>query len=83
MQIDASSLNEDGSGGRGEPQTLSMDYTGGLITFGFKEGGGVSSMTATVARRGDDLAMDGTILGGGKGWKMKAVFKLSKPAPAE
>jgi len=85
MLIDVSSLNEDGDGDvSSEPQTLSIDYTGSTIMFSFQEGGsGVSSMTATVSRNGDSLVMDGTLSGGGSGWTMKAVFKLTKPAPSD
>lgn len=85
MFLDASSFNEDGEGDvSSEPQTLGINYTGSTITFEFQEGGsGVSSMTATVSRNGDTLVMDGTLSGGGSGWTMKAVFRLTKPAPSD
>jgi hypothetical protein len=84
MLLDASSLNTDGEGEvTSEPQTLGIDYTGSTVTFSFQEAGsGVSSMTATVSRDGDSLLMDGVLTGGGSGWTMKAVFKLTKPVPA-
>ncbi len=81
MLIDMSSLSEDGSTSS-EPQTIGISYSGSTITFS-PQGEGVSSMTASVSRTGDNYVMNGTLSGGGSGWTMKAVFKLTKPAPAD
>lgn len=79
MLIDMSSLSEDGSTSS-EPQTVGISYSGSTITFS-PEGEGVSNMTASVTRDGETYVMNGGLGGGGKGWTMAAVFKLSKPAP--
>lgn len=81
MLIDVSSLSE-GSENSSEPQTIGISYSGTTVTFS-PQGEGVSSMTATVTRSGDNYVMNGTMAGGGSGWTMTAVFKLTKPAPAQ
>lgn len=83
MFIDASSMSSGDSKVSSEPKTLNIAYSGGVVTFSFQEGGsGISSMTATVSRQGDTLLMNGSMAGGGKGWTVKCVFKVTKPAPA-
>lgn len=81
MLIDMSSLSEDGDDVSSEPQTVGISYSGSTITFS-PSGAGVSNMTASVSRDGDNYVMNGALGGGGKGWTMAAVFKLTKPAPA-
>jgi hypothetical protein len=77
MFIDMSSFAEDGEAST-EPKTLGLSYSGSTITFD-AQGGGVSSMSATVSRQGDSFVMKGTMSAGGPGFTMKAVFTLSKP----
>ncbi|MHB1341267.1 MAG: S8 family serine peptidase [Coriobacteriia bacterium] len=81
MLIDMSSLDEDGET-TSEPQTIGISYSGSTVTFS-PQGEGISSMTASVSRDGDTYVMNGTLSGGGSGWTMAAVFKLSKPAPTD
>ncbi|TDB37978.1 MAG: hypothetical protein D9V44_07995 [Actinobacteria bacterium] len=78
MTIDASSLGE---GSSSDPQTLGLTYSGVTVTFDAPEG--VSSMTATVSRSGDMLAMKGNLGGSGPGYTWSAVFTVTKPAPAQ
>lgn len=81
MFIDMSAMAEDGEASS-EPQTVGISMSGTSITF-TTAGGGVRSMTATASRSGDTLLMNGTMSAGGSGWTMKAVFKLTKPAPTD
>ncbi|MDZ4655039.1 MAG: S8 family serine peptidase [Coriobacteriia bacterium] len=78
MFIDMSSMAEDGDIDS-SPQTIGISMSGNRITF-TTTGGGVSRMTATVSRSGDNLEMKGDMGANGSGWTMKAVFSLSKPA---
>jgi hypothetical protein len=78
MFIDLSSMSEDGEVDS-TPQTIGISMSGNKITF-TTAGGGVSRMTATVSRSGDNLEMKGDMGANGSGWTMKAVFSLSKPA---
>jgi hypothetical protein len=80
FQIDASSLSSDGKSSS-KPVNFGVSYTGGSITFEPQGGGsGISGMTATVVRAGTNLAMRGVMTASGKGWKMTASVKLTKPA---
>ncbi len=82
MFIDMSSLSDGEDGVSSSPQTVGISYSGSTVTFS-PQGEGISSMTASVARQGETYVMNGTLAGGGKGWTMRAVFKLTKPAPAD
>lgn len=81
--IDVGSLNPEGEGGSSEPQTWGLSYNGSTIEFSPQDAQGVSSLTAGVSRNGDSHVMKGSMTGGGAGWSMKAVFTLTKPAPAQ
>jgi len=81
--IDVGSLNPEGEGGSSEPQTWGLSYNGSTIEFSPQDAEGISSLTAGVSRNGESHVMKGSMTGGGAGWSMKAVFTLTKPAPAQ
>jgi len=81
--IDIASLDPDGESGSSEPQTWGVSYNGSTIEFSPENAEGVSGISAGVSRSGENYVMKGNMSGGGKGWTMKAVFTLTKPAPAQ
>ncbi|MDZ4170275.1 MAG: S8 family serine peptidase [Coriobacteriia bacterium] len=76
--IDVGSLDPDDDV-TSNPTQYGISYSGSTITYEPQSGEGVSSMKATVSRQGENLVQKGTLTGGGKGWRLKAVFTLSKP----
>jgi hypothetical protein len=75
MLEDVSSLGENASS---DPAELDVTYAGNTITFGYG-GEGLGSMTATVARSGNELVLTGTASGSGPGYTWSVAFKASKP----
>lgn len=82
MFIDVSVLNEGNDEEDGEitssPQTVGISYSGDTVTFTPEDGS--TTMSAKVRRDGDSYVMQGTAVGNGSGWQMKAAFTLSMPA---
>lgn len=76
LLLDASAISEDAES---SPTTMNISYVGRTITFDISGSEGVSSMTATVSRSGTDLAMKGSMDGGGPGYTISASFTLAKP----
>ncbi len=76
MNIDASALGEDAES---SPQTFSVRQKGSAVTFEPTSGEGMGTMNATVNKEGSALAMKGTTVASGSGWKMTASFSAGKP----
>ncbi len=76
--IDVSAADPEGNA-TSKPQQYGVSYSGATIKYEPQEAKGVKSMTATVSRKGENLVQNGVLTGGGKGWRVKAVFTLSKP----
>lgn len=64
--------------GEAEAQRYGVAFTGNTITYSVEEGGGIN-MSAAVRREGENLVQNGTFSASGPGFKMTAVFTLSKP----
>ena len=75
MIVDGSSLGAS----ENKPQSFTVSQKGSVVTFEPISGGGSGTMTATVTRQGATLVMKGKTVAIGKGWKMNAVFTVSKP----
>lgn len=74
MFVDISAAIEDASS---EPQGFRVSQSGSSVTFEPTDGG--SPMHATVSKEGGSLVMKGTASDSGEGWRMSAVFTLTKP----
>jgi hypothetical protein len=62
-----------------EPQIIRFAYDGNTLTFQLDQSsGGVTSMTGTVSRQGEDLVMKGTLSGTGSGYSLLAVWSVTK-----
>jgi len=75
MVLDASAIDENATS---DPSTLGISYSGRTIAFDVSEASGISAMVATVSRNGTQLAMKGSIDGGGPGYAISASFALGK-----
>jgi hypothetical protein len=82
MLIDVSALNKGGEGDvSSSPQRYGLNFSGNTVKFDVSGAKGVRSMTGQVSKdNSDNLVMHGTLTGGGKGWSIRAVFTVTKPA---
>ncbi len=76
MLLDFSALDEDASA---EPMNWAVSYAGSTVNFQSESSSaGAGSMTATVARNGETLVMEGTLVLADQGITMTASWTVTK-----